>query len=257
MKNKLKYRLIEQSDVNIHFTVKELLLLTEKEIQELPLEYIAVLKQNRIKALGYHFLSQLTPQQLGTILVTRLAVLNIDELQKLYKQHKNHKIKTQEIKKIEVNGKYEFFTIETGLLPSKIKKAIEKRKEKNKSTQEYIELNKVKYSREEISQYFRYYSKNYQFYSYIKDILDEEDCTTNEKLLQKVNELYPGDPFTQLPRIYSLNDLERLYNVAQKTIYERIQFLNLPCIRLDTAKGLKPLVTEKEKNFLFEIRKIQ
>lgn len=260
MVTKIHYKNINQTDFpNISINKKKLALMSKEEVQALPLEQIAVLKTKHLKYLGYSFMFKLTPEQLGTIIVTRLACLTVDELKNLYKIHKSSKYKTKEIKKVSINGQVEFITIDTGLLTRKIKKAIQIKKANIAKSEKVLDLNKEIFTKQDVAQYFCYHESNTSFYKNIGDIFDENGIITNEKLLEKVNELYPGDEkFKKLPRLYSLKDLETLYNVSTGDVYERIRFLKIPYLSVTSqnTQRKKPILTEKEVQKLFEIQKI-
>lgn len=257
MKNKFfAYRNISQKDVKYKINIKELSLLNEEEVQELPLDFIAILNSSHLKYLGYDFVSKLTAQQLGTIVSSRLCVLPIEDLKKLYTKFKKDKTKTFEIKKVNINNQIETIELNTGVISKKINKAIQLNKNRHKFTEDGLKLDLAKesFTINEVADYFRYphlYNKKI-----IMDLFKDSESISNAELLAVVNKLYNGEQkFTELPRLYSLRDLEVIYHVSYRIIYNKIHHLGLPIVSFKEKNG-KPLVTDEVKDKIFEIKQI-
>lgn len=257
MKNKFfAYRNISQKDVNYKINIKELALLNEKEIKELPLDFIAILNSSHIKYLGYEFVSKLSAQQLGTIVPSRLCILPIQDLKNLYAKFKKDKTKTFEIKIAKINNQFETIQLNTGVISSKIKKAIQLNKNRQKFTENGLKLDLTKdsFTINEVADYFRYphlYNKKI-----IMDLFNDSETISNDELLSVVNKLYNGEQkFNELPRLYSLRDLEIIYQVSYKSIYHKLRQHKLPFVSFKEKNG-KPLVTDDVKEKIFEIKQI-
>ena len=255
-KKTLAYRNITQADVKYRVILKELALLDEAKVQELPLDFIAILTANHLKFLGYDFVSKLTAQQLGTIVISRLCVLPIEDLKKLYNKFKDDKTKTFEIKIVKIKDEPETVTLKTGLISSKLSKAIKKNKNRQQFTSDglKLDLTKERFTKEDLADYFRY--PNLYGKEIIMNLFKNNDSISREELLALVNQLYNGkEELKELPRLYSLNDLEIMYKVSSHLIYNRIYHSEFPYVSFSENRS-RPLVTDEIKDKIFEIKQI-